>query len=344
MMKRKLVVLSVATLALTLVLSLAVLFLSQSTQATVPKTLNTAIAPSGMTMVEDILYITDSYHRAIWTAVDGEFSLLAGRTQVTDLFGQPVAGYNDGTFAEAAFSEPWGIVPYGNGFLVSDAGNHVLRYLDTNQKCVYTAIGTGKAGFCNDTGEKAAFDTPTGLAVDDEGTVYIADSGNDVIRAMDADGNVTTYAGGQEGCALGDLDTVQFSGPTGLCWADGVLYVADTGNHRIVAIEDGKATLVAGAELTGDAIYEGGYLDGPAELAQFAFPQGITVGADGTVYVADTGNGAVRAIREGSVTTLISPDHNGTYPISPRGLLCRQDALYVGDVFARVLFSLATES
>lgn len=183
MMKRKLVILSVATLALALVLSLAVLsvlFLSQSTQATVPKTLNTAIASSGMTMLEDVLYITDSYHRAIWTAVDGEFSLLAGRTQVTDLFGQPVAGYNDGIFDEAAFSEPWGIVPYGDGFLVSDAGSHVLRYLDTNQKCVYTAVGTGEAGFCNDTGEKAAFDTPTGLAVDDEGTVYIADSGNDV--------------------------------------------------------------------------------------------------------------------------------------------------------------------
>ena len=60
--------------------------------------------------------------------------------------------------------------------------------------------------------------------------------------------------------------------------------------------------------------------------------------------MADTGNGAIRVIREGAVTTLISPDHNGTYPISPRALLCREDALYVGDVFARVLFSLDAES
>lgn len=97
---------------------------------------------------------------------------------------------------------------------------------------------------------------------------------------MDEDGKVTTYAGGEDGCALGDLETVQFSGPTGLCWADGVL------------------------------------------------------------YVADTGNGGVRAIREGYVTMLLSPGRSGTYPISPRSLLCCGDALYMGDVFARVLVSL----
>ena len=319
-MKRLLSILTCAALAPVLTLP-----------ALAAETVDTSMAPSGMTMVEDILYVTDTYHRAIWTVEDGRVSLLTGRTEVTDLSGQPVEGCNDGVFDQAAFSEPWAIVAYNDDFLVSDTGNHVLRYLDMDKERVYTAAGTGKAGFRNNTGEKAAFDSPTGLAVDNQGTVYIADTGNNVIRCMDEDGKVTTYAGGEEGCALGNLETVQFSGPTGLCWADGVLYVADTGNHRIVAIADGEAALVAGAELPGEAAYEGGYLNGPAELARFASPQGVAVGADGTVYVADTGNGAVRAIREGYVTTLLSPDPSGTYPISPRSLLCHGNALYMGD-------------
>lgn len=135
-----------------------------------------SIAPSGMALVVDTLYVADAYHRAIWTVENGEAVLLAGRTEVTDLSGQPVEGYNDGPFDQAAFSEPWAIVPYDGGFLVSDTGNHVPRYLDLDGEKVYTAAGTVKAGFRDGAGEKAAFDSPTGLAVDGEGTVYIADT------------------------------------------------------------------------------------------------------------------------------------------------------------------------
>lgn len=185
----------------------------------------------------------------------------------------------------------------------------------------------------------ASIDSPTGLAVDDEDTVYIADMGNNAIRAMDQNGNVTTYVGGEEGCALGALSEARFSQPTGLCWADGVLYVADSGNHRVVAIKDGQVTLVAGAHLTGDDAYEGGFLNGPAESARFSNPQGVAIGEDGTVYIADSGNGAVRAVKDGYVTTLTAMDSGSTYPVSPQGLLPAGDTLYVGDVFSRVLFS-----
>ena len=141
-MKRLLSILTASALAAALTLP-----------AWASETVDTAIAPSGMTMVRDTLYVADTYHRAIWTVEDGEVSLLAGRTEVTDLSGQPVEGYNDGTFDQAAFSEPWAIVPYSDGFLVSDTGNHVLRYLNMDKGKIYTAAGTGKAGFRNNTGE-----------------------------------------------------------------------------------------------------------------------------------------------------------------------------------------------
>ena len=301
------------------------------------------LAASGMAVVEDVLYVADSYHRSVWAVEDGEASLLTGRTDVTDLSGQPVAGYGDGTFAKAVFSEPWAVVPYLDGLLVSDTGNHVLRYLDLEKERVYTAAGTGEAGYRDGKSGRVSFDSPTGLAVDDGGTVYIADTGNSVIRAMDEDGKVTTYAGSEEGCALGSREEAMFSQPTGLCWADGVLYVADSGNHRIVAIEDDEVTLVAGAALTGDAAVEGDFRNGPAELARFANPQGVAVGESGTIYVADTGNGAVRVIEDGYVTTLAAMDSGGTYPVSPRGLLLSGDTLYVGDVFARVLFTCTAQ-
>ena len=152
-------------------LTLAALTLCLPARAEETQALDTAMAPSGMVMVGDALYVADTYHRAVWAVEHGTASLLTGRMEVTDLFGQPVAGYNDDALNGAAFSQPWDIVPYDDGFLVSDAGNHVLRYIDLDQERVYTAVGAGTAGYRNDTGEKAAFDMPTGLAVDDEGTV-----------------------------------------------------------------------------------------------------------------------------------------------------------------------------
>lgn len=309
--------------------------LAAQVEETVP-----AIAPSGLALDGDILYVADSYQRSIWTVTDGEAERLAGAAALTDQWGQPVGGYRDGPFDQALFSEPWAIVPYLDGFLVSDAGSHTLRYLDLEEEQVYTAAGTGEAGYENGLGIKASFDTPAGLAVAEDGTVYIADSGNHVIRAMDPEGNVTTYAGSTEGSALGNsLKTIRFSSPTGLCYADGVLYVADSGNHRVVALSGNTVALVAGAELFSEWADQGGYWNDTADRACFSSPQGLALGEDGTLYIADTGNGAVRAVKNGVVTTLLAGENEASYPVAPRGLLAAGDTLYVGDVFARVLLT-----
>jgi len=94
-----------------------------------------------------------------------------------------------------------------------------------------------------------------------------------------------------------------------------------------------------GGSQTGGA-YSGGYADGPADQAAFEAPQGVAADADGTLYVADTGNHAVRRIREGRVTTLaVSAEHTKP-PVKPRGLLVRGDSLLVSDLFAQTLIEL----
>lgn len=122
---------------------------------------------------------------------------------------------------------------------------------------------------------------------------------------------------------------------SGMAVVDGVLYVADTGSHRILTVTGGRVEVLAGARLTGDAAYEGGYLDGSAGVAMFSGPQGVAVGPDGSVYIADTGNSAVRVLRGGVVTTLAAAGDSDTWPVSPRALLVYNGLLYVGDVFSR---------
>lgn len=86
--------------------------------------------------------------------------------------------------------------------------------------------------------------------------------------------------------------------------------------------------------------------DGPAAEASFAFPQGVAVDGDGTVYVADTGSGAVRRVRDGEVTTLISREGRWEQdrilaPASPTGLLIAGKTLYVCDSFNRAVYVIA---
>lgn len=287
------------------------------------KPVNISVAPSGLAKIGDTIYVADSVHSSVWAFRDGEMISLTGSQ----------AGCRDGSFKDALFAGPWAVIPYQKGLLVSDTENHALRYLDLEENQVST-VADADDGLAR----------PTGLAVDQDGTVYISDTENHTVCMLDSTGAVTTYAGNSEGCTLGTLEEVSFSEPTGLCWADGVLYVADTGNHRIVAIShDGEATLAAGAVLSGDEEESGGYLDGTIEEAKFASPQGI-MAADGVLYVADTANGAIRMVKDGQVTTLDIAGNEETYPISPRGLLEDNGSLYVGDIFSLILLLYTPES
>lgn len=89
--------------------------------------------------------------------------------------------------------------------------------------------------------------------------------------------------------------------------------------------------------LTGDEEKEGAFADGAAEEACFSGPQRVAAAPDGTLYIADAGNGAVRVLKDSVVSTLDEIGEGKTYPVSPCGILIDGDMLHVGDTFARVL-------
>ena len=285
-------------------------------------------ALSGIAADGGALLVTDTFNKVIWRVEDGEVSRFAGQISVPGLDGEPVGKYEDGTRSTALFMEPWAIAPFLDGWAISDASANVIRYIDGDS--VRTAAGSGKAGKADGTGKWVSFDRPTGLVADGDGALYIADTGNGAIRKMDAKGKVTTVLTG-----LAD--------PTGLCWADGALYVAETGRSRILRVKNGRMEVLAGDGVPlGGGEYEGGYVDGPAAKARFDHPQGVAVGSDGTVYVADTGNYAVRRLANGRVTTMASAKQTPEAPVQPRGLLVQGDTLVVTDLFAQNLLTLST--
>lgn len=265
------------------------------------------------------LLVTDCYSRVIWKVQGEKRGIYAGKPGPEGLYGKPEGGYEDGTLREMRMDSPWDIVPFMDGYAVTDQGNHVVRYM--NAKGSRTLAGSGSAGYEDNIGGKAAFSHPSGLAAGPDGQLYIADTGNDVVRVLGPEGKVDTFLRG-------------LSGPTGLCWYDGCLYVADTGNHRILKVRDGSIVWTAGKEE--------GWTDGSMEQARFSSPGYLAAAEDGTIYLSDTGNGTVRGIRDGQVFT---PEWSREpYPsmelLKPAGLMAWEGGLYVCDSFSRKLFVL----
>ena len=215
--------------------------------------------------------------------------------RIEALAGDGHRGLRDGHLLQVRFDEPWGLVRGADGALyVSEggSGNRIRRIAADGT--VSTFAGTG-AGFADGIGAAAAFDTPSSLAVDLFGNLYVADSGNHAIRKVSPQGAVTTLAGtGIAGFRDGDAAQAQFHAPMGVAVdAIGRVYVADTWNDRIRVIEpDGRVRTLAGGDRPG-------LVDGAGELARFDTPTALAVAGDGTVWVADTGNRALRAVDAG---------------------------------------------
>ncbi len=283
---------------------------------------------SGIFQDGSTLYAADIQNKVVWRIENGKPEVFAGDRTYRDINGIVIADYFDAEADKARFMEPWAIVPFLDGWAVSDAGANTVRYIADGK--VMTACGREKGfsdGFCTE----ACLDHPTGLAVDDDGLVYIADTGNGAIRTLDKEGNVrTVYTGLTE--------------PMGLCWHDGALYIAETGRSRILCLKDGALTVLAGGSGDKDeyGVYGCGFADGPAASALFEHPTGLTVDDAGVIYIADTGNGAIRCLMDGRVSTMAVTAEDDLYLASPQGILVSGSNILVSDSLTGAILEFDT--
>ena len=157
---------------------------------------------------------------------------------VSTLAGSGVAGYANGTGSAAQFAYPYGIAVDDAGVLyVADTNNHRIRKV-TQAGVVTTMAGSGTAGDADGNGASAQFNAPYGIAVDDSGSVYVADTNNHRIRKISPSGEVTTIVGNGSGYAEGEGTAALFNTPRGLVVTpSGDVYVADANNHRLRKVE-----------------------------------------------------------------------------------------------------------
>lgn len=242
------------------------------------------------------VYVGDlSNHRIRKISSAGVVTTLAGSTR----------GFANGTGAAAQFNDPRGIaVDESGNIYVADIGNHRIRKV--TPAGVVTTLAGSSQGYTDDTGTAAQFYSPTEVAVDASGNVYVADQGNHRIRKITPAGVVTTLAGsGTKGFAEGTGTAAQFNEPFGIT-VDGSnnVYVADRVNNRIRKITPaGVVSTLAGSGVSG-------FADGTGAAAQFSSPFGLDADDFGNIYVADFSNRRIRKISPVGVVTTVAG--NGT--------------------------------
>lgn len=289
--------------------------------------------PRGLAVTADgVVYVADTLNNAIrQITTAGAVSTIAG--QLVSF------GALDGLGAASRFSAPRGVAIDEAGVLyVVDSTNGTIRKV-TSSGVVSTFAGVaGEYGAADGQASVATFRYPTALAINGSGNLFVADTYNQIIRKITAAGEVSTLAGLAltTGSADGIGSVARFNSPQGIA-ADqaGNVYVADTYNHTIRKITPAGvvSTLAGSAGISGQA-------DGAGSVARFYYPYGLTVSADGTLYVADTRNHAIRKVTStGVVSTLTVTAAGGGgalyYPLSIA--LDTAGDIYVNQLFGRIL-------
>jgi len=245
------------------------------------------------------LFVTDCYNSTIRridpVGSDWIASTIAGSAGVLE--------HQDGSFTNALFRRPAGIAtgPAGT-LLVADMNNHVIRLMEYVEPewLVSTIAGFPfLAGSVDGTGDAAEFATPYSLVVVEDGTICVADTGNNAIREVQLSGGVgvVTTIAGSLGAPAGSIDgtgtSALFNFPAGItAGSSGALFVTDQLNHTIRKLtranEAWTVTTIGGSPMAA------GTNDGAGMAARFQRPWGIAADASGAVFVADTRNHTIR--------------------------------------------------
>jgi uncharacterized protein (TIGR03437 family) len=256
-------------------------------------------------------YIADvDNHQVMMVSKSGVISVVAGNGLI---------GYtgDGGPARGASLGLPEGMVidHSGNLYIATTLDNRVRRVAPDGNILVFA--GNGNSGFSGDGGPAtaASLNGPQGLAIDQGGNVYVADTGNNRIRRITPDGIISTVVGDGQARFQGDGGsplTASLSGPVGLAVdSAGNLVVADTSNNRVRLVSKGTITTVAGTNgggFSGDG--------GPATSAQLNEPMAIAIDGAGRIYIADSNNHRVRVINNGVINTFAG---NGNFQLSGDG-------------------------
>lgn len=245
--------------------------------------------PLGVAITRDGVYIADSVNRVIRKVDRGGV--------ITTVAGGGSVEFADGANATSVMlPQPAALAVAPDGRLFFCSGPSIYR-IDLDATLHRVRLSTSSPPLLD----------AAGLAIDDKGTIYIADRAANTVRRLGPDSSLSTYAGtgepgfsGDGGAASGALLRL----PVGLALdAAGNLFIADQGNNRIRRVdrETGIITTIAGS----DEIYGFAGDNGPAIRAKLSLPSGVTVG-DGWIYIADTGNNRVRQVSPGGVITTLA--------------------------------------
>lgn len=221
---------------------------------------------------------------------------------ITTVAGTGSGGYSgDGGQATAAeLSGPAGVAVDNSGNLfIADAYDNVIREVNLASGLITTVAGNGTSSFQGDNGAAslAELNTPTGVAVDARGDLFIADMGNDRIREVNLSTHIITTVAGNGTAAFsgdgGQATAAELYAPTAVAVdASGDIFIADFDNHRVRKVStSGVITTVAGNGTSG---YSGD--GGQATAAELAYPWGLTVDGCGDLYIADYRDNAVREV------------------------------------------------
>ena len=267
------------------------------------------LASNGSVLGSQLMSATGVGPTAVF--VPGMISTVAGN-------GQWIFHGDGGLATQSTLFLPMGVATNAAGDLyISDSNNQRIRLVNATTGIISTVAGNGVAGFAGDGGPatSAQLNSPADVKLDGAGNLYIVDSGNHAVRMVNAvTGLIWTIAGigGASGYSGdgGPATLAHLAYPSAVAFdGDHSLYISDTGNNvlRKVDLSTGTISTVAG---TGVAGFSGD--GGPATSGQLNYPWGITLGGDGSLYIADLSNNRIRKVsRAGLISTVVGTGVRG---------------------------------